>query len=365
MTLERSENGEGATEAPSTAVDLRYNLFLITRPRRDEVRTTRYLAALWRREPVSIGRFLAAATEVPALADIADWDIHAELVTSRGRLDLVLEAPGEALVVIEAKIDSGLGRQQLQRYRQWLVDTGRTGEQLVLLYLTKDHESLPDDISAPLDGRNLIAKNVRWRDLADQLVESRDEDTLASDFVAMLAEEGLAVEPGVTPADWDAWNSAARTVVRLSRIVAGVAVDLYEHSPGVVVGSARIGRRKVDVAIDGGDWLLELGVAANSSSRHPTTPPIAYVRARRRGVSASQKAEAAEAVVGVVETPRLTAYGGWVQRHTAAEELFDAAADGSAQQAALLQFCRETISALAAVSFIPAPDDAPQDLTVS
>ena len=160
-----------ADEAPVPGVgDPRYNLFVIGRRPRDEVQATRFLASLWRTEPASMGRLLGAIVH-SSLADVTEWSVRSEAVVPEGRLDILVEAPGIARVAIEAKIDSGQGRSQLRRYREWLLRVGRPGERLALIYLTDDEESLPDEVTKAGDDRDdYEARNLRWRDLALHLV---------------------------------------------------------------------------------------------------------------------------------------------------------------------------------------------------
>lgn len=134
-----------------------------------------------------------------------------------GRLDLFLVGP-RLRVIVESKLGSGWGHDQLGRYLRWLGERRDDAELAGLLTLTRRAADWPKADVDFANARGIAARPARWEDL-HQLLEERMEQVqpadlsnrIVRDFLDMLAAEDLVPVRALTPDDlgpaWaDAWS---------------------------------------------------------------------------------------------------------------------------------------------------------------
>ena len=135
---------------------------------------------------VTGGRVRVAPDEFSAV------ELCTQTVVELGRPDVEIRFPGH-LVYIEVKAESGLGFEQLKRYRQALHDSNYEATTLVLLSRYSVSES---EVSAVPDVW------LRWFQIGDLLTEQLDRDALegpesrylARQFVGFLRSKGILMD---------------------------------------------------------------------------------------------------------------------------------------------------------------------------
>lgn len=186
----------------------RKNIFLLARRghEHDEDQLTELLAFLWQQEAGILPQWLSSLDD--RLSSSTPWQVQTQFVipSSGRRPDILLTNGGEAAILVEVKVDSGEGVDQLRDYRDYLLDE-RIEPCLALIYLTPRPELIPS-----LPPRNDHTKDVcfflsRWQSMADLL--SADKESFGSDFFRMLAAEGLVTPPPLTASDWQLWGEAS------------------------------------------------------------------------------------------------------------------------------------------------------------
>ena len=121
--------------------------------------------------------------------------IKTQVTTEEGRPDIEISFPG-SLVYVEAKVESGLGPDQLERYRRELDRAREQGKatQTALVLLTRYP---PPDTGVKPDAA------IRWHDIAEWLSLERCQNTindpvsayLVDSFLGYLKERGMIMEP--------------------------------------------------------------------------------------------------------------------------------------------------------------------------
>src|SRR3954451_19055924 len=85
-----------------------------------EDRLTRMLAYLSAEEPDLLTTWLNSVGIDGPEAGV--WEVGTQVVDQQtGRFDLVLSKPGDARIIVESKLGSGFGDQQLERYVAFLA----------------------------------------------------------------------------------------------------------------------------------------------------------------------------------------------------------------------------------------------------
>jgi hypothetical protein len=169
--------------------------------RQDENFTTEALAHLLRRlcEHVSdvAARLLSELTGksivfMPEEVKVAT--IRTQVTIPHGRIDIEISCPG-CLVYVEAKVESGLGWKQLERYKSDLEEAkaGKGIARTALVFLTKYLEELDARFDPP----------VRWHHIGEWLSDWRQQRTindpvsvyLVDQFLGYLKQKGMIMEP--------------------------------------------------------------------------------------------------------------------------------------------------------------------------
>lgn len=128
-----------------------------------------------------------------AAEDVASIEVCMQTVLELGRPDVEIRFPGRHLVYLEAKVESGLGFEQLKRYRQALNESGQPATTLVLLSRYSVSEA---EVSAVPDVW------LRWFQIGDLLAEMLARDALsqpesryiARQFVGFLRSKGMLMD---------------------------------------------------------------------------------------------------------------------------------------------------------------------------
>lgn len=138
-----------------------------------------------------------------------------------GRLDALLEG-GNRRVVVESKLGTGYGQDQIRRYLRWLALTTQSASRAALMTLTARSVAWSEEDEQLAADEGITAAARRWEDLSrllDRLAASYDGDSLGArmvrEFLEMLADEGLVPVSPLTPSElgtsWaDAWRIISR-----------------------------------------------------------------------------------------------------------------------------------------------------------
>ncbi len=187
------------------------NLFSIGRRIHDEDQLTEMLAWLVSAVPEVGGAVIRLALP-GAQPDLAALDAKTQQIIAAGRLDAVVTTD-ETIVVVESKLQSAYGQDQLSRYLDWLATDHRAPDNRCLMTLTEQQAPWPgpDVLHAEDVGVKWSAR--RWEDLYVALDESTLEpmpdvsQRLVQEFRDMLNEEGLVpMKPLEGDELVDAWS---------------------------------------------------------------------------------------------------------------------------------------------------------------
>lgn len=195
-----------------------WNLFAIGREKRKEDQLTEMLAWLIDAVP-EVGAAIVALVFDDAPVD-GDRQVTTQYGIAAGRLDALVVDSMSALV-IESKIDSDFGDDQVSRYLRWLADHHERRERRGLMTLTAQPMSWkPDDIVLAHELK-IVRAERRWEELhalLEQFTESSDGEQLAGrlvgEFLEMLGEEGLVPMKPLTTDEYTTWSQAWAAVRR-------------------------------------------------------------------------------------------------------------------------------------------------------
>lgn len=196
-----------------------WNIFTIGRKRRDEDQLTEMLVWLASAVP-DVGRALVSL----ALDGTPSASQHLEVRTqhgiAQGRLDALVLAPDLALVV-ESKIDSVYGHDQLGRYLRWLAEAHADRQRRCLMTLTARKAPWTDDDRQLAGELGIVAAEHLWEELHTVLEPLTTDDNaeplsarLTSEFLEMLSEEGLIPVKPLQMDELTGWPDAWSVVER-------------------------------------------------------------------------------------------------------------------------------------------------------
>jgi hypothetical protein len=192
-----------------------WNLFAIGRRRRNEDQLTEMLVWLIDAVP-DVGKALLALAFDDAVLD-GELNVTTQHGIAKGRLDALLVGPTFALVV-ESKIDSGLGEDQIDRYLAWLAATHAHREHRGLMTLTAHPISWDIEKAGEIRVRGSAHLWEELHDLIEPLALAPDREPLESrlieEFLEMIGEEGLIPMKPLGVAELGAWRPASETVSR-------------------------------------------------------------------------------------------------------------------------------------------------------
>jgi hypothetical protein len=192
-----------------------WNVFAIGRRKHDEDQLTEMLAWLVARVP-QVGHALITLAFNADLG-AADFTCTTQPGINVGRLDALLSG-SEFVLVVESKIDSDFGPDQIRKYLDWLEDVHGENPRPGLMTLTK--RPLTAKQLAELTGRKKVVGSAHlWEEFHERLVDVRAVDELqgelVGEFLEMLEEEGLIpVKPFDPDNELTIWREAWKTVER-------------------------------------------------------------------------------------------------------------------------------------------------------
>src|SRR3954469_4515518 len=138
------------------------NLFSLGRRAGDEDQLTSMLAWLMAAVPDVGGALLRLA--YGARAPSGAVDVRTQCPVPCGYLDALLSGEGFRLV-IESKLGSKYGHDQLTKYLRWLSDTKASSELAGLLTLTAKPAPWPEADVRYAEDKGLVASARQWEDL--------------------------------------------------------------------------------------------------------------------------------------------------------------------------------------------------------
>lgn len=151
--------------------------------------------------------------------DLQAIEISTQTTNDQGRPDIEIRF-GEHLIYVEVKVESGLGDEQLKRYRKALDDSQMPLSTLVLLSRYAISEA---EVSAVPDVW------LRWFQIGDQLLEQLDHDIieasesryLARQLVGFLRSKGMIMDR----VGWE-MTSGLRSMLAFIEMLAEATKDL-------------------------------------------------------------------------------------------------------------------------------------------
>ena len=175
--------------------------------------TTEAFAAAIRSDPGPLVRSLSLV-DVKFAADRVE--VHTQVSTDAGILDLLVTENGEPSIVIEVKVNAGQSGDQLVRYLEWTKSFTERPPRLVVL---SPHQITSDDAVTWLPWQSVWRElrsgesNLYWTDLARWL----EECEMADDSYEPIAESEVA-----------ALDNAHSLLKKAARILTPVAVHMNE-----------------------------------------------------------------------------------------------------------------------------------------
>jgi len=250
----------------------RKNIFLVGRQghRGDENQLTEMLAFLWQEHPDVLVTWLGRlGLDLPE----QEWEVETQFVLpSRKRPDLVLTSQG-LIVIVESKLDSGLGDTQLDDYLEYLELEEHTLLDRHLVVLTKAPTASPRHAERAL-ASGISYVETRWQDMTDAMRDSYG-DGLANDFVQLLTREGLVKPPALMDRDWAAWNRGFDVALRVDGFLSEltpIALERYKLD-NVSAGSTK---RWLYRLWKSPQVQLGLGFGASASDNNANSEPIVF-----------------------------------------------------------------------------------------
>jgi hypothetical protein len=295
----------------------RKNIFVIGRKGHegDENQLTEMLAYLFQEEPSLIPEWLQSL-KIPVQGN-EDWQIETQRAVPGGFLDLVLFAPGKALVIIESKLGSTTDFPQLKKYISYAKRVKVSGPK-VLLFTTQHVEPWPAGVEAEADDEDPSMRVklllCRWQALGDFL--RLFERSLVQDFVGMLEQEGLVKPEALTADDWTAWRSGYLVSRRLMALLEEatpqlqtVAPEFNKAMPVTLSNTGQIFR-----GLDFDRISLYVGFSPSRKLTRPEDQARITVYVLNKTLSPADRKAAGQAAVEKAATPNV-AMSGWGEQH--------------------------------------------------
>jgi hypothetical protein len=195
-----------------------WNLFSIGRKRRNEDQLTEMLVWLIDAVP-EVGRAIATLA-FNGLSLDGEIKVTTQHGVAKGRLDALFVSPAFALVV-ESKIDSGFGDDQIARYLDWLSAAHAHRARRGLMTLTAHPTPWGEVDEKRAEAIGVVASAHLWEELHDVLepvAAEADRDVLSArlihEFLDMLGQEGLIPMKPLMPEEYAKWPDAWRAVRR-------------------------------------------------------------------------------------------------------------------------------------------------------
>jgi len=337
-------------------MDARKNIFAIGRKghKGDEDQLTEMLAFLWQEAPELVPLWLGRL--LPQLGRVSDWIVDTQVVLpSKRRPDVRLRVSGEAVVLIESKLDADEGDRQLQDYAEYLIAEPEPTKALIFLTQKPASSNLPT-----VEG--VSVHHVRWQTMRDVLDGSRNP--LARDFREMLTEEGLVVPTKITPEEWGAWAHSFEISDRVIEIMNEAQPHLIKLEPGY---------QKTGPTTSNATNLLRIQTFAHSQFAllfspgkfHGYEGHIGLIAINSEVTDPAQRRSRAEAAAAKLGPDAWVHYGDWVGVYAPVRVVLGDCEDFQAQVRAAVSFAREALGRLRDVGYLRPPLEAlPSDTAI-
>jgi hypothetical protein len=161
-----------------------WNIFSIGRERGTEDQLTEMFVWLTSAVP-NVGRSVVRLALGDADLDLSEVEASTQHGIAAGRLDALFTSPSLALIV-ESKLGSSYGNDQLRKYLDWLADEHGGRAARGLMTLTKGPAPWPPKDLAHAEALGIVATAGRWEDLHDHLSPIADQpgqDALSSPMI--------------------------------------------------------------------------------------------------------------------------------------------------------------------------------------
>ncbi len=238
------------------------NVFSIGRRRHDEDQLTEMLAWLFSVVPeVAVALVELALGERPAEAEEIEFSTQHWI--EGGRLDAVLTAP-PLVVVVESKLQSDYGADQLSKYLDWIAAEHAERDRRALMTLTRADAPWPASDAERARELGIVPAPRRWEQLHDLLAPIANEPTrdavaarLVREFLDMLTEEGLIPMKELAGDELgDAWSKSRAVIIRYHDFFRACKAAIAEQ----LGGEASSNSRSASVDYTWQDFLLPSGV---------------------------------------------------------------------------------------------------------
>lgn len=244
-----------------------------------------------------------------ALASLPHHDASSRpdlLLTFHAAAAEVWEEAASTVVMIESKVGSKEGTEQLRRYVEHLAEMRGFGTR-TLLYVTRGHDPKdPEEVLSGLGG-DVRFGQARWHDLYRFLQKAR-KDALVEEVMFFMEEQGMATSNRFSSADLLLMSELPRVFEIFDETLGGEVKEKLEAFAGNKVRREsvpmsdlrRIGRYATIAPLKGWDLFCIVGYELKT----PEGYPIAAV-----ALEAQPGAEGREASVDAMR--RMAARNGW------------------------------------------------------
>jgi hypothetical protein len=338
----------------------RKNLFSIAASRmKSEDRLTEMLAYLWQERPQLLQAWLGV---VPlACSDLEDWIVDTQRTDPElGRFDVILRVPSHACVIVESKLGSDLGVDQVARYVQHL--SRRTEPYRALVTLTERRVEWPAEVDQAAAAEGVVLAKARWRDVR-ATIQDTEGDSIADDFAEMLLDQGLVRAVAVTPNDLSSWNVGASVLSRLVALLDEAAPYIEQLHDGLRAGRTNFNERLVYRTFAGQNLNVYLGFSANESATKPASPPIIWAGLENPSLQGSEGKTQAEQARDAVRGKNMWGFTDIYLSKPAADVLQDPSFEGQAREAVAFVF--QTVSVIADAGLMQDAQFRPPDTLAS
>ena len=179
-------------------------------------------------------------------------DLLIEVFRSSGE-EPAEEEPGGDVVMVESKIGSGEGPQQLRRYAEHL-EKMQDFDSKTLLYITRSYDPKEqDEILSGFD-EDVIFKQLRWHDFY-RFLTTVEKDTLLEEVMIFMEEQGMARSYRFSTTDLMALSGVPRAYEIFDETLGGeVKAELEKFAGNKVrrethgLGHLRAHKRYLDIA---------------------------------------------------------------------------------------------------------------------
>lgn len=199
------------------------------------------------------------------------------------------------VVMIESKIGSGEGHEQLKRYAEHLDAMVGFGGR-ALLYVTRAYDPKDEGDVRGGVGDNVRFKQLRWQDFYRFLHERAEKDALVEEVMTFMEEQGMATSYRFSATDLAALSGIPRAFELMEETLSGKVKAELEAFTGSKSNHETVNamlrsnvRYVVQAPVRGWDLSCYLGYRLRTSEDYP----LAYVTLHLRSGGAGREASLA------------------------------------------------------------------------